>query len=73
MTQAIEVESIRRLDINPGETLVVGLPERATPEDVARVHATLPDYLPDGVDLLVVAANVDLSVIAADQCPSSPA
>lgn len=73
MTQTIEVESIRRLDIKPGETLVVGLPERATQQDMDQVRAALTDRVPDGVKLLIVSSNVDLDVLAADPCPSSPA
>ena len=72
MTQTIEVESIRRLDIKPGETLVVGLPERATREEMEQVRATLPNYLPDGVKVLITSANIELSVVG-DGCPSSPA
>lgn len=72
MTQTIEVESIQRLVINPGETLVVGLPDGATAEEAARVKAAAESAVPDGVTVLVKSANIELSVVA-DGCPSSPA
>lgn len=70
MTQTIELESIRRLDIKPGEILVAGLPDGATAETGARVKAALEAAVPDGVNVLVKSASIDLSVVA---CPSSPA
>lgn len=72
MTQTIEVESIQRLDINPGETLVVGLPDRATSEEAARVKAAVEAAVPAGVQVLIKSANIELTVVA-DGCPSSPA
>lgn len=68
MTQAIELESIRRLDIKPGETLVATIPPSATMQDLATVKAALESTLPN-VKVLVVTSNVDLQVL----CPSSPA
>jgi hypothetical protein len=69
MSQTIELESIRRLDIKPGEILVATLPRRATQEHASFAHAQLKANLPDGVEVLVVTADVDLSVL----CPPSPA
>ncbi len=72
MTQTIEVESIRRLDIKAGETLVVGLPDGATPEDAARVQAAAEYRVPHDVNVIVMSAGIDLTVVA-DGCQSSPA
>ena len=72
MTQTIEVESIRRLDIKPGETLVVGLPDGATPEDAARVKDAVEARVPHGVNVIVMSAGIDLTAVA-DGCQSSPA
>lgn len=69
MSQTIEVESIRRLDIKPGETLVVTLPAGTPAEDVQRIRDLILDHVPDGVKLMLVSADVDLSVL----CPSNPA
>lgn len=69
MTQTIELGSIRRLVINPGETLVATLPREATQAHAAYAHAQLKANLPDHVNVLVVTADVDLSVL----CPPSPA
>lgn len=68
MSQTIEVESIRRLDIKPGETLVATLPISATPNHAAQAYAELKARLPDDVKVLVVS-GVELTVL----CPSSPA
>jgi hypothetical protein len=72
-SQPIGVESIRRLDVKPGETLVVTLPEGTRREDWTLVRDALTEYLPDGAKLLVVSGNVDLGVISADPCRSVPA
>lgn len=68
MSQTIELESIRRLDIRAGETLVATLPANATLATLHEVKAKLQAELPN-VKLLVVSHNVDLQVL----CPSSPA
>jgi hypothetical protein len=70
MSQTIELESIRRVDIKPGETLVATLPGTATRQEVEEVRDSLHRLLPDGVKVLVVNSNVDLNVIP---CPSVPA
>lgn len=64
----IEVESIRRLDIQAGETLVAAVPASVPTADVERIAAFLRAELPD-VKVLVVSDTVDLQVL----CPSSPA
>ena len=72
MPQTIEVESIQRLDVKPGETLVVRLPERTTSEVARQVKAAVEAAVPDGVQVLITSANIELTVVA-DGCPSSPA
>lgn len=73
MSQTIELESIRRLDVKPGETLVATLPEGVTRQEWAQVRDALAEYVPEGAKLLVVSGVVDLSVLSADPCPSVPA
>lgn len=73
MTQTIELESIRRLNIKPGETLVVGLPERAGPDQARQAMATLKACIPPGVAVLVVEHGTTLDVLVAASCQSSPA
>lgn len=63
MTQTIEVESIRRLDVKPGETLVFTLPARCTMADADRVKRVAADVLP-GVAILVVGEGTQLQVVA---------
>jgi hypothetical protein len=69
VSQTIEVESIRRLDIRAGEYLVVTLPADTRPEVIRRIRNQVRDCLPEGVKLMMVGDNVDLQVL----CPSSPA
>lgn len=68
MSRTIELESIRRLDIKPGETLVVRVPTRDTAA-IREARDGLIAALPRGVKVLVIGPDVDLSVL----CPSSPA
>jgi hypothetical protein len=68
MSQTIEVESIRRMDINPGDTLVVTMPH-PTHQEMDRVISLLRPSLPENVRIICVAPDVDMSVL----CPSSPA
>lgn len=67
MTQTIEVESIKRLDVKPGETLVVTLPESAEPRDMQAIRIAMEGHVPDGVRLLIVSHSVELGVISAEQ------
>lgn len=69
MSQTVELESIRRLDIRAGETLVVTLPEGATAQYAQQVHAALAAIVSPLVEIAVVSHGVDLQVL----CPSSPA
>lgn len=64
MARTIEVESIERLDVQPGETLVVTLPSDCLFEDVVRVKDEFQDRLPEGVKLLVLNGAVRLGVVA---------
>lgn len=67
MSQTIELESISRLDIKPGEILAVTLPAGWTAADAQRVHEQMTTVLPD-VKIVVVSHGIDLQVL----CPSSP-
>jgi hypothetical protein len=69
VSQTIELESIRRLDIKPGEYLVVTLPADTWRETVHQIREQMEAHLPEGVKLMLMSANVELSVL----CPSNPA
>lgn len=68
MSETFELESIRRLDIKSGETLVVTTPADVRPHELQRISEQLRQTLPD-VRILVVNGNVDMQVL----CPSNPA
>lgn len=59
----IDVESIARLDVKPGETLVVKVPDGATAQGIAATAEAVRDYLPEGVKVMVLQSAVELQVI----------
>lgn len=67
MSESIEVESIRRLDVKPGETLVVNLGRDTRPEEFDAICRSFKGRFPDGVKVLCLAGDVDLSVIATSE------
>jgi hypothetical protein len=62
----IEIESIRRLDVKPGETLVVRVDAFVHEDQLAQVKAAVRAELPDGVHVLVTNGHVDMFVVARD-------
>lgn len=64
MSQTIEVESIARLDVRPGEVLVVTVPEDFDAADAEHVTRALRERLPDGVNVLIVKAGITFQVVA---------
>lgn len=68
MSQSIPLESIKRLDIKPGDVLVATVPSGTTPERLQLVADQLKSKLPDDIKLLVVT-DIDLAVIPAQDIP----
>lgn len=64
----LPVESIARLNIKPGETLVLRCHRTLSAQDAATFRRQAEAYVPDGVKVLIVASDIELSVIAADSC-----
>lgn len=64
MSETIELESISRLDVKPGETLVLRMPYRLSPQNVAAIEQRVRPHLPDGVRLLVIERDVEPFVVA---------
>ncbi|HEU4544480.1 MAG TPA: hypothetical protein VFR23_25340 [Jiangellaceae bacterium] len=64
MSEPIEIESIARLDIKPGEVLVVRLPQPVTREVAAEIAALLAKKLPAGIETIVTSGDVRLDVVA---------
>jgi len=62
VSELIEVESIRRLAIKPGEILVVRIPLRGDAE-IAAVRDQLQGLLPDGTTVMVTGPDVDMHVV----------
>jgi len=65
MSETIELGSIARLDMKPGETLVVRFDRRLSQSEAADAKHHIQPHLPDGVKLLVVGEGVDLQVVTA--------
>lgn len=59
-----EVESIHRLEIKAGETLVVRVPVHTRPEQVEALGALIRERLPEDVKCLFVSADVEFEVVA---------
>jgi hypothetical protein len=64
MTQTIEVESIRRLDVKPGETLVFTFPYPHSMKELDELRAKVEANLPAGVKVLFTSPEVELTVVA---------
>jgi hypothetical protein len=75
VSETIEVESIRRLDVKPGETLCVKLPGGPSEAEMDRLRALLTDNLPEGVKVLFFGSGVEVFVVndaMAEAACSSP-
>lgn len=62
----IRLEDVRRLDLHPGDTLVVALPANANPQQAHNASEFLQNRLDawhPGCHVLVVTKDVDVSVI----------
>jgi hypothetical protein len=60
---SIPITDITRLDVHPGETLLVQPPPGLDQETFARMRDTLKRCIPDGVTLLFASNDVKFSVI----------
>ncbi len=61
----LPVESIARLNVRPGETLMVRCHRALSAQDAATIRRTAEAAVPDGVKVLIVASDIELSVITA--------
>lgn len=59
-----EIESIRRLNVKPGEVLVVAIPSGSTAARTQEIADLVRQRLPDGVEVLVATKDVDMQVVA---------
>lgn len=55
MSETIEVESIRRLNIKAGETLVFALPDRLSMQEMDDARERVEAHLPAGVKVLFIS------------------
>jgi hypothetical protein len=64
--QPIEIESIARLEIKAGETLVVNLGRnrRVDHDEAKRITDVLRQKLPAGVEVLITYGDIELKIIA---------
>ncbi|WP_053203799.1 hypothetical protein [Jiangella muralis] len=70
MSQTIEIESIARLDIKPGEILIATLPEGLDDQQVDAFGRALRAALPEQVRCLVVTGGVAFHVAASEEVPA---
>jgi hypothetical protein len=64
VSQTIEIESIARLDVKPGETLLVTLPTGLDTSQLQGYRDELVRRLPEGVEILLASDDVEFKVIA---------
>jgi hypothetical protein len=62
--QTIEVDSIARLDIKPGETLLVTVPTPTSRDEVHAIRDAFMTQLPEGVRVLIKSGDIEVSVVA---------
>jgi hypothetical protein len=60
----LPIESIKRLDVRPGDTLVFTVPAGLNCEEHDLIRQSLKAYLPDSITWIVVTADVTLSVVS---------
>jgi hypothetical protein len=58
----MEIEDIHRLDVKPGEVLLVSVPPGTPPDVCERIKATFETNLP--VSVFVKTTNVHVEVVA---------
>lgn len=59
----LEIEKVERLDVKPGEVLLVTVPDHTTASAAERVKVRLEEHLP-GVKVIIKTANVGVEVVA---------
>lgn len=59
----IEIEEIKKLDVRPGETLIVTLPDDTDEMEMTRVRRIFRDEIPN-VHLIVTTRDVKLEVVS---------
>jgi hypothetical protein len=65
MAADLPIESIAKLDIQPGETLVVRMHRVLSEQERHEVHERVRPCLPDGVRVLVLGSGIELTKLAA--------
>jgi hypothetical protein len=63
MPRTIEVEQVERLDIRPGEVLLVTVPDHTSAEVAERIRERFERRLPD-VKILIKTAGITVKVIS---------
>lgn len=66
MEDTIPLQSISRLDIQPGETLVVHMHRVLSQQAAHDVRQRILPHLPDGVRLLVLGSDIELATLVCD-------
>jgi hypothetical protein len=59
----IQIEDVKRLDVQPGDRLLVKVPATFTAPEVARLAEVLRSELGDGIKFVIAPAGIDVSVI----------
>jgi hypothetical protein len=60
----IPLESIKRLDVHPGETLIITVPDDLDQHELHVLRERLKAEIPEGVRVLIVPPSMDVQVVA---------
>lgn len=60
-TDIQRIERIQVAEINPGDTVIITLPEQATPDEMERFAEAFKDRFPNN-EVLIVSSGVEIAV-----------
>lgn len=71
MTEKIEIDDIKRLQVKPGDVLLVTVPEHTTRQIAEIIKERFADHLPD-VKVIVMTAGIEVGVVSRLPDPTPP-
>ncbi len=63
MSETITIEDVKRLDVQPGDVLLVTVPPVAAAQQADQIRAVFAEALP-GVKIIVRSSDVDVEVVS---------
>lgn len=63
----IEIESVRRLDVKPGDVIVLNLAAPPTEDDRDEIYEQMRQLIPNGAKFMLLGPGMDISLLNAEQ------